>query len=674
MCNHHFPITIHRLKIILRSSLDYSGLLIDGRPIQSANISEVLIDTSQFGSWLKYESSTRRLSGEPPDNLGTLTLSPLPVEISTSFHQQIHTNVSIALVPSFFTAEAFEDLLVAPGQMVNFKLASLISVRTDLGPPSNVNLTATFEPENSNSFLVFDNKTMLLSGTIPPTFESDTIKVTFTAFSRVTHSTSHANLNLSLDRGRNASSPTSAEQKARSHVLLGIAIAFGIIGGLLLLIALVAICRRYGRGKGSAYSSEEGRRGLHDNEEQWYGFGAIEKREPSQSEGVLVNLSDSIRRFGSTTLGRIRPGASANSFRSPPPPSGLILSPGGTSMKKAEFVGKLRDAVRVVSDKYTSVSRRIRPSKSKPRLVIGLPQQAPENPGTPPFRTPMPENPPASLSLGGSPSSSIPDSIPTRRADFAPPKGTPPRQSSLLSSTRGIGPSVNYEQNSPRSTSDRSSIESHTREAVVRTARAMSVRSGHSVSVSYPSQTLADGGRPRLVPFTSSSRVPVPRIPSGDNGNLTADYGTPAGLKRIASLSAEVEGKGSREEDLGSYVRAFGMDTSDDAVPSFSSLVSSQTSVATRSRPARFLARIGERFLFTIHVADMADMVDVRLVSGGQLPRFIHVNRTAGNNKNVVQLWGLPAIGDEGELEIGMYTSDRGICIGRAIMEVVSKA
>ena len=667
------PVAGHLLKIIRRSSLDYSGLLVDGRPIQSTNISEVLIDTSQFDSWLKYENKTRRLSGEPPDSLGTLTLSPLPVEITTSFGQQIHTNVSIALVPSFFSAETFEDLRVTPGQTVNFKLASFLSGRTDIGVASEVNLTATFEPENSNSFLVFDNKTMLLSGSIPPTFEGDAIKVTFTAFSRVTHSTSHANLNLSLDRERNAVGPTSAEQTTRFRVLLGIAIAFGIVGGLLLIIALVAICRRCTRDKDSVHDSEEGRRGLPDNEEHWYGFGAVEKQELSRSEGVLVNLSDSIRRFGSITLNRMRPGASANSFRPPPSPSELVLSPGGTSMKKAEFVGKLRNAVRVVSDKYTSVSRRIRPSKSRPRLVIGLPQSTPENPETPQFATPIPIDPPASLSLGGSPSPSIPDSIPTRRADFAPPKNSSPRQNSLLSSTRGIGPSLNYEQNSPRSASDRSSIESHTQEAVVQTARAMSVRSGQSVSVSYPSQILADGGRPRLVPFTSSSRVPVPRIPYGDNGNLTVDYGNPAGLKRIASLSVEVEGKSSREEDLGSYVRAFGMDPPDNAVSSFSSLVSSQTSVTTKNRPARFLARAGERFLFTVHVAEMADVVDVRLVSGGQLPRFIHVNRMAGINKNVVQLWGLPVNGDEGELEIGIYASDRGVCIGRAIVEVVSK-
>jgi len=669
--DHRFTVILPRLKIIPRSALDYSGLLIDDRPIQSANISEVLIDTSPFGSWLKYESKTRRLIGEPPDSLGTLTLSPLPVEITTGFHQQVHTNVSIALVPSFFSAETLEDLQVTPGQAINFKLGNFLSGRTDLGSPADVNLTATFEPENPNGALAFDNKTMVLSGSVPPTFEGDAIKITFTAFSHVTHSTSHADLNISLDRGRNASRPTSAEQKARSHVLLGIAIAFGIIGGLLLLIALVAICQRCRRDKGVDHDTEEGRHSSYGKEEHWYGFGAVEKTEPNRSEGVLVDFSDSIRRFGSTTLSRIRPGASMGSFRSPPPPSELVLSPGGTSMKKAEFVGKLRDAIRVVSDKYTSVSRRVRPSKSRPRLVIGLPQPATGNPGTPPFTTPILPHPPASLSLGGSPSSSIPESIPTRRADFAPPKNPSPRQSSLRSSTRGIGPSVNYEQNSPRSASDRSSIESHTQEAVVQTARAMSVRSGHSVSVSYPSQILVDGGRPRLVPFTSSSRVPVPRIPSGDNGNLTAEYRNTAGLKRIASLSAEVEGKGSREEDLGSYVRAFGMDAPNNAVPSFSSLVSSQTSVTTKSRPARFLARVGERFLFTIHVAEMADMVDVRLISGGQLPRFIHVNRMAGNKKNVVQLWGLPAAEDREDLEIGIYASGQDVCIGRAIMEIV---
>ena len=95
-----------------------------------------------------------------------------------------------------------------------------------------------------------------------------------------------------------------------------------------------------------------------------------------------------------------------------------------------------------------------------------------------------------------------------------------------------------------------------------------------------------------------------------------------------------------REEYLGSYVHALGTGVPDDVVPPFSSLVSSQTSVTTRSRPARFL--------FAIHVTEVAGMADVRLVLGGQLPRFFHVNQMVGMNKNVEQLWGLPVDGDEG--------------------------
>ena len=92
----------------------------------------------------------------------------------------------------------------------------------------------------------------------------------------------------------------------------------------------------------------------------------------------------------------------------------------------------------------------------------------------------------------------------------------------------------------------------------------------------------------------------------------------PAGLKRVL---ASQQGRGRR-------------------ILQVSSLVPSRTNVTTRSRPARFLARIGERFLFTIHVTEMAGTVDVRLVSGGQLLQLVHVDWMAGIKKDVVQLWG----------------------------------
>ena len=126
-----------------------------------------------------------------------------------------------------------------------------------------------------------------------------------------------------------------------------------------------------------------------------------------------------------------------------------------------------------------------------------------------------------------------------------------------------------------------------------------------------------------------------------------ACYGPPLATMRVSSPTTEtrwIETNASlsareREENLASYVHRLRTDVPDDVVPSFSSLVPSQTNVTTRSRPARFLARTGGRFLFTIHVTEMAGTVDVRLVSGGQLLQFVHVNRMAGIKKDVVQLW-----------------------------------
>ena len=113
-------------------------------------------------------------------------------------------------------------------------------------------------------------------------------------------------------------------------------------------------------------------------------------------------------------------------------------------------------------------------------------------------------------------------------------------------------------------------------------------------------------------------------------------------IETSASLSAR-----EREENLASYVHRLGTDIPDDVVPSFSSLVPSQTNVMTRSRPARFLAR--------------------------STPSVHSCQSDGWDQEGRCTIVGLPADGDEGELEIGIYTTNRGVCIGRAIMEVVSK-
>jgi len=194
-------------------------------------------------------------------------------------------------------------------------------------------------------------------------------------------------------------------------------------------------------------------------------------------------------------------------------------------MSKGEFVGKLRetarnvsDKVRMVSDKYTRMrARRIRPIIGKPTPVThsrndangtsasGLLLDTQDQGYTPvafPYghfegsrRTSLTESP--TSSSGGR-------SIPVRRADFASPRfARGPQQPSpaRLQSRRG---SV-------------SSLATHAEEATLHTvSRATSARSVNSVTgISQSGNPHSHGERPRVVQFTSSTRVPVPNYPQG---------------------------------------------------------------------------------------------------------------------------------------------------------------
>ena len=114
------------------------------------------------------------------------------------------------------------------------------------------------------------------------------------------------------------------------------------------------------------------------------------------------------------------------------------------------------------------------------------------------------------------------------------------------------------------------SVRTHEVEAVVQTARATSVRSGYSIA-SADGQKSPEMTRPRLVPFTSASRVPVPKLPVAvdqDSPVLGAAAGG-AKTKRVASQVAKIfrgEKKPVQEasaDDLNTsvnYVRALGDD------------------------------------------------------------------------------------------------------------------
>ncbi|OSD00088.1 hypothetical protein PYCCODRAFT_1469631 [Trametes coccinea BRFM310] len=718
-------------EVTLSSAVDFSGLLLDGEPVSPANITSLDIDISDLESWLRYNATTRTLSGQPPADFST---GVLPVSLTSSVNQTLQTVVTVAAVPSFFSMPNLQPILVNPGDSFSFDLAQYYSNSSGLGRQnSDVNLSAAYDPSEAGNYLRFDSSSGQLSGTIPAQVSYSHITVAFTAYSRITHSTSHTSLPLSLsnaDYAHQHNKTGGLSTAARARLLLGLKIAFGIISAFVSMAIAFAFLRKCTHVPDTALEGEEGRRGWTDAEKKWYGIGievdgqAYEGPKSEHgygwSEGVGGPSSprkDEEIGFGAV-LSRVLTRTLSNphgarNVRSPLSPASLPLSPG--MMKKAEFMSKVRATARIVSDKYRRVvSGPKRPVISKPTLIMtsearignamargsieGLPMTTNSFPDLPMF-DPTHYAPSGLTSLVDSPSSSTDArSVPRRRADFAPPRlVTTPPEAHVAGDRRSRKSLASSFETS-------SSTRTHEAEAVIqRATRATSVRSTVS-AVSFQSvpASQAESGRPRLVPFTSATRVPVPKLPTSF---FSPDLSTPAdtsnsGPKRVASQVAKVFRGGAQAgqteapaDELKTgieYVRALGDDVRSLAshvgpspVASFSSIESSHqghdAGPASAARVPRMLARVGERFRYrvtTTAARKAAGNLEVRLVSGKPLPKFIKVDLDAAGSrgeKRVVQFYGTPVASDVSEWDIGVYERVSGECVGRVIVEVVER-
>ena len=109
--------------------------------------------------------------------------------------------------------------------------------------------------------------------------------------------------------------------------------------------------------------------------------------------------------------------------------------------------------------------------------------------------------------------------------------------------------------------------------------------------------------------------------------------------------------------------------------------------------PARMtsFARVGEQFRFRVPLslpATAAAALEVRLTSGGRLPKFVRSDfvttsprqgtsgsSSEGRGKRCVELSGVPGYGDLGELSVGVYERGTvGECVGRAILQIVERS
>ncbi|KAI0702077.1 hypothetical protein C8Q76DRAFT_684896 [Earliella scabrosa] len=759
-------------RFTLNSAVDFSGVLIDGQPVSPSNITSLDIDTSDLEGWLRYDPASKTLSGEPPSDFSR---GVLPVILTSSVNQTLTTDVKLAAVPSFFSSDNLDSLLLNPGEHLNFHLAQFFSNSTGLGKSSDVELTAAFDPLETSDYLTFSPGSSTLEGTVPANVSYPHIAVTFTAYSHITHSTSHTTLPISLsvadyENDHTTSGGHGLSAAARHRLLLGLKIAFGVICGFVLIAVIFAVMRRCSHVPDSADTGEDGRRAWTAEERRWYGIGIEvngEKYSPPPTEGFPgthaphASGKESESGMGavvSRVLSRTLSNVSRN--RSPLSPVGHAQSP--PMMRKVEFLGRVRATARVVSDKYRRVvSGPKRPVISKPTLLLAGdgPGQGRADVEGLPFSTPdalravgaVADSP----SLSPTPSSLLTDarSIPRRRADFAPPLPpprvitTPPEAHMSMGDAAGTGATCR----SLDTLATESSTRTHEQEAVVqRATRATSVRSGAS---GYSFQTEdsprhphhqqqyphfpVEMARPRLVPFTSATRVPVPKLPSSffspdpAGTGVVEDPGSPPlTTKRVVSQMAKVfrgdrasqshqrrsqhaspivpqgeeEGTSASADELRAgieYVRALGDDGRSSLSVSQGAWcavtdwdVCADVGSTACSGPvagARMLARTGERFKFRVPVAADAKTekmtkegkgkdLEVRLVSGRALPKFFRVNLDglgtgtgAGKGGRVVDLWGVPVRADVGEYEIGVYGVGGGECVGRVVVEVVER-
>ncbi|KAH7913037.1 hypothetical protein BJ138DRAFT_694374 [Hygrophoropsis aurantiaca] len=695
--------------VTLSSTADYSGILVDGQPIQPANISSLFIDVSAYKDWLRYDSFSKTIFGQPPQDL-TQGKPVLPVTLTTSFNQTLNTNISLAVVSSYFSESDLGTINADPGDQVHFNLTQYFSP----GINGDANLTVAFFPEKASDDFKFDPSTAVLSGTIPQDSDIAQTTVTFIAYSRITHSTSHATLNVVspiLVKKHTGSGLGSMSPAARRRLILILSIVFGIVGGILFLGITLALLRRCARVRDSALTGEEGNRAWNEGEKKWYGVGVAvsDKRaedtrgygyskdadtSAASEKGSLDNAHDNgglIEPTGYPGQQNLGLGLRRVSPRSP----SVQASQRSGVMPKAEFLGRIRETARIVSDKYKrkgAPPKRpiigapilLRPKTIRP-IVEGLPLEGygTDTSGAPyssdyainanAFEDKNPQHYRTSVLtvITDSPSDSTGDrSIPRRRADFAPPR-----------SPRG-----------PREPNSAIIRDTGVRRSIIRES-VRSTQSAGGVSFQSQTETVQTGEeRPRLKPFTHATRVPVPSPSAADHAeerDLSART-----TRRVASQTAKVfkDGYDVRQGSIDElrmgmhYVHTLGEGSSNvrsASDKSFSTLESSlhgrdlnNAGKAKENAISRILVRASEKFEFRIPVKSSNGTyhkLEARLVSGHPLPEFLQLELKGGDDKRVVRFYGVPTDVDVGEMHVGVFNTDSGECVARVVVEVVGR-
>ena len=193
-------------------------------------------------SWMTYSDGLLRgIAPEAPPAF-------VVVQIQDTFNQgsrgrHLDIDVPISMFSSYFTTATIPPVLIKSGDEFSFSFLPYLSNNTDGGITQ---LSATYEPRNSSSWLSFEESPPNLHGTVPDSARSSHVNVTITAM-RSPGAISTTSLYLSIDAVAAARPDNSSPlgQKSLSlHGKLAIGIVLGIIGGFVVLCCILAIARR----------------------------------------------------------------------------------------------------------------------------------------------------------------------------------------------------------------------------------------------------------------------------------------------------------------------------------------------------------------------------------------------------------------------------------------------
>ncbi|MBW0472250.1 hypothetical protein O181_011965 [Austropuccinia psidii MF-1] len=245
-----FTVTQHLLDLIdplpainatVKSIVDYTipfdGFTIDGITKNSSSVFRVNLDLSQ-APYLTYDEKHFSITGTLPDSLEAFTNLTIPVSFFASgCHNNVSTEINLRVVPGLFTAPILTPFYIHPNEDFRLNLSQYTS---------NVNATyslGSVSPKEAQEWLQFSSNPLSLFGKAPPNDGPSSQSVTIDLeASGLNGMKSSAKLPVILAQ------TIIGPKKRSSHGLtytgkMVLAIVFGCVLGVVLLILMMRVCR-----------------------------------------------------------------------------------------------------------------------------------------------------------------------------------------------------------------------------------------------------------------------------------------------------------------------------------------------------------------------------------------------------------------------------------------------